>query len=132
MCFSECFRTSGCSWCTSDKNGNLVNGFCDLKEICPSQQCLKDGMNLFNICTEENIFTQYAYNDTFTMSYSVQKRHNVCSISHFWQIAGPTVVETNATNHPQTGMCRYISVYLWLWWRPSSFSSSLWFLFFAK
>eukprot|EP00105_Crassostrea_gigas_P019761 XP_011438357.1 PREDICTED: uncharacterized protein LOC105335913 [Crassostrea gigas] len=39
---SECFRTSGCSWCTSDKNGNLVKGFCDLKEICPSQQCLKD------------------------------------------------------------------------------------------
>lgn len=38
----ECFRTSGCSWCTSDKNGKLVNGFCDLKEICPSQQCLKD------------------------------------------------------------------------------------------
>uniref|UniRef100_A0A8W8N3R2 VWFA domain-containing protein n=1 Tax=Magallana gigas TaxID=29159 RepID=A0A8W8N3R2_MAGGI len=38
----ECFRTSGCSWCKSDKNGNLVNGFCDLKEICPSQQCLKD------------------------------------------------------------------------------------------
>lgn len=46
--FSECFRTSGCSWCTSDKNGNLVKGFCDLKEICPSQQCLKDGMNLSN------------------------------------------------------------------------------------
>uniref|UniRef100_K1QK79 VWFA and cache domain-containing protein 1 n=1 Tax=Magallana gigas TaxID=29159 RepID=K1QK79_MAGGI len=39
---TECFRTSGCSWCKSDKNGNLVNGFCDLKEICPSQQCLKD------------------------------------------------------------------------------------------
>ncbi|XP_065940278.1 VWFA and cache domain-containing protein 1 [Magallana gigas] len=38
----ECFRTSGCSWCTSDKNGKLVNGFCDLKEICPSQQCVKD------------------------------------------------------------------------------------------
>lgn len=39
---SDCFRTSGCSWCTSDKNGNLVKGFCDLKERCPSQQCLKD------------------------------------------------------------------------------------------
>ncbi|XP_022331617.1 VWFA and cache domain-containing protein 1-like [Crassostrea virginica] len=39
---SECFRTSGCSWCKSDVRGNLVDGFCDLKEICPSQQCLKD------------------------------------------------------------------------------------------
>lgn len=46
MYIRECFRTSGCSWCTSDKSGKLVNGFCDLKEICPSQQCLKDGMNL--------------------------------------------------------------------------------------
>ncbi|XP_034314932.2 VWFA and cache domain-containing protein 1 isoform X1 [Magallana gigas] len=39
---SDCFRTSGCSWCTSDKDGNVGDGFCDLKEICPSQQCLKD------------------------------------------------------------------------------------------
>nr|XP_034308982.1 VWFA and cache domain-containing protein 1-like [Crassostrea gigas] len=38
----ECFRTSGCSWCTSHKDGYLVKGFCSLKEICPSQQCLKD------------------------------------------------------------------------------------------
>lgn len=38
----ECFRTSGCSWCTSDTHGNLVDGFCDLKELCPYQQCLKD------------------------------------------------------------------------------------------
>lgn len=38
----ECFRTSGCSWCTSSKEGYLVTGFCDLKEICPSQQCIKD------------------------------------------------------------------------------------------
>lgn len=39
---SECFRISSCSWCTSDKNGYLLKGFCGLKEICPSQQCLKD------------------------------------------------------------------------------------------
>nr|XP_019926041.2 VWFA and cache domain-containing protein 1 isoform X1 [Crassostrea gigas] len=38
----ECFRTSGCSWCTSSNEGYLVDGFCDLKEICPSQQCIKD------------------------------------------------------------------------------------------
>nr|XP_034337034.1 VWFA and cache domain-containing protein 1 [Crassostrea gigas]XP_034337496.1 VWFA and cache domain-containing protein 1 [Crassostrea gigas]XP_034337917.1 VWFA and cache domain-containing protein 1 [Crassostrea gigas] len=38
----ECFRTSGCSWCTSDTHGDLVDGFCDLKELCPYQQCLKD------------------------------------------------------------------------------------------
>lgn len=42
---SECFRTSGCSWCTSDKKGYLLKGFCGLKEICPSQQCLKDDCN---------------------------------------------------------------------------------------
>lgn len=42
----ECFRESGCSWCKRDVNGKLVNGFCDLKEICPSQQCLKQGINL--------------------------------------------------------------------------------------
>lgn len=39
---SECFRTSDCSWCKNDKNGNLVDGFCDLKEKCPLQQCLKN------------------------------------------------------------------------------------------
>lgn len=39
---SECFRISSCSWCTSDKKGYLLKGFCGLKEICPSQQCLKD------------------------------------------------------------------------------------------
>ncbi|XP_062591885.1 VWFA and cache domain-containing protein 1-like [Saccostrea cucullata] len=38
---SECFRTSGCSWCTSSIDGALVKGFCDLKETCPSKQCLK-------------------------------------------------------------------------------------------
>lgn len=43
---SECFRTSYCSWCKSDKNGNLVDGFCDRKEKCPFQQCLKNGINL--------------------------------------------------------------------------------------
>ncbi|XP_034328195.2 VWFA and cache domain-containing protein 1 isoform X2 [Magallana gigas] len=42
---SECFRTSSCSWCTSDKKGYLLKGFCGLKEICPSQQCLKDDCN---------------------------------------------------------------------------------------
>nr|XP_022331553.1 VWFA and cache domain-containing protein 1-like [Crassostrea virginica] len=39
---NECFRTSGCSWCKSDVKGNLVDGFCDLKEICPSQQCVNE------------------------------------------------------------------------------------------
>eukprot|EP00105_Crassostrea_gigas_P035327 XP_019919475.1 PREDICTED: VWFA and cache domain-containing protein 1 [Crassostrea gigas] len=39
---SECFRISSCSWCTSDKKGYLLKGFCGPKEICPSQQCLKD------------------------------------------------------------------------------------------
>ena len=43
MFASECFRTSGCSWCKSDVKGNLVDGFCDLKEICPSQQCVNEG-----------------------------------------------------------------------------------------
>ncbi|XP_078333915.1 VWFA and cache domain-containing protein 1-like isoform X2 [Crassostrea virginica] len=39
----ECFQTSGCSWCNSDVKGDLVvDGFCDLKEICPSQQCLNE------------------------------------------------------------------------------------------
>ncbi|XP_022331682.2 VWFA and cache domain-containing protein 1-like [Crassostrea virginica] len=38
----KCFQTSGCSWCKSDVRGKLVDGFCDLKEICPSQQCLND------------------------------------------------------------------------------------------
>lgn len=48
--FRECFRTSGCSWCTSSNEGYLVNGFCDLKEICPSQQCIKDGIKLTYFC----------------------------------------------------------------------------------
>ncbi|XP_061178007.1 VWFA and cache domain-containing protein 1-like [Saccostrea echinata] len=38
---SECFRTSGCSWCTSSMKGTLVKGFCDLKETCPSKHCVK-------------------------------------------------------------------------------------------
>lgn len=42
---SECFRISSCSWCTSDKKGYLLKGFCGPKEICPSQQCLKDGLS---------------------------------------------------------------------------------------
>ncbi|XP_048728643.2 VWFA and cache domain-containing protein 1-like [Ostrea edulis] len=38
---SECFRTSGCSWCTSTMSGSKVGKYyCDLKESCPSKQCV--------------------------------------------------------------------------------------------
>ncbi|XP_062591913.1 VWFA and cache domain-containing protein 1-like [Saccostrea cucullata] len=37
---SECFRSSGCSWCTSTVNGERIKGFCHFMEVCPHQQCL--------------------------------------------------------------------------------------------